>query len=85
MRDEIEQWIRVEKLIIGDLVKSQNGYTNVRSSEKIFDKAMTVYMETNNDHFVVRAETSTYVVKSTYVSELEKVLTKENENLVLSY
>ena len=84
-RNEIEQWIRVEDLIIGDLVKSQNDYTHIRSSEKIFDRAMTVYMETSNDHFVVQAETSSYVVRSKYVSERLSDLTEDSEKLALNY
>ena len=60
-------WVRVENLIIGDLIKSLNGYTEVKSIMKIVKPVSTVYMETNSNNFIVNGRNNYYIIKSAYI------------------
>jgi hypothetical protein len=68
-RDGRWTWVRVDGLMIGDLIKSYGGAgVLVESLEKRNVPAMTVYVETSSGSFIARAGNASYVIKSTYAT-----------------
>jgi len=61
-------WVRVDRLAVGDLIKSPDGGVVVERVEKHDVPAMTVYVETNSGSFVARIGNASYVIKSTYTT-----------------
>jgi hypothetical protein len=59
-------WRRVDRLSIGDLLHTAGGDLEVRSIERVAQTALTVYMETSADSFVVYTGSGRYIVKGRY-------------------
>lgn len=77
-------WVKVENLMIGDLIKSLDGYITVKSILKILKPAFTVYMETESGSFIVKGASDYYVVKSNYMPAEFEITDLSNDKLLIS-
>jgi hypothetical protein len=59
-------WRRIDQLVVGDRVHSTRGNVEISCIERIEEPALTVYMETSADSFVVHAGSARYVAKCRY-------------------
>ena len=75
MRNNSYMWVKVEDMIVGDKVKSLEGFTNIISIVKIMRSENTVYLETESGNFIVKDLDNYYVVKGNYI---ENELLEEN-------
>ncbi|MDX1409997.1 MAG: hypothetical protein R3330_17730, partial [Saprospiraceae bacterium] len=76
-RDERWSWLRVDALVVGDVIKSDNGGVLVEWIEKHNTPALTVYVETSSGDLVTRAGDRSYVVKSTYAAGVQQFDTEQ--------
>jgi len=68
LRDGSWAWVRVDELLIGDVIRSTESSVVVAQLTKHNVPAMTVYIETSSGSFVARAGDASYVIKSTYAA-----------------
>ena len=72
-RENNLMWVRIENLILGDRIKSHNGFNIVKSIIKIDKLVPTVYMETESGNFLVDNGRETFIVKSDYALVEDKL------------
>lgn len=72
-RGQSTVWCRVDDLIVGDHVRSLNGYVEVTSLDYHDQPLETVYVETQSGNFIAMAGSQHYVVKSDYAEASERL------------
>jgi hypothetical protein len=72
-RDQSLVWCRVDQLVVGDQIRSINGYIDISSLEYRDQPLETVYVETQCGNFIAMAGSEYYVVKSNYAEDAERL------------
>lgn len=69
IREKSFVWCKVENLLIGDKVKSIEGFTKITNIVKMKHPAITVYVETELGNYIAKGENNCYVVKANYIED----------------
>ncbi|MCH7889652.1 MAG: hypothetical protein IIA00_10315 [Proteobacteria bacterium] len=68
------EWVRTENLVVGNVLMAADGLVPVASIDRVDETAVTVYLQTRAENFLVVGARSRYVVHGKYRSQLTRRL-----------
>ncbi len=77
-------WCRVDNLVVGDRIRSLNGFVQIASLDYHNQPLETVYVETHRGNFIALAGSDHYVVKSAYAQSSEQLQKGEEKAFVMT-